>query len=334
MCRVMGMVAALTLLWPIAAAADPIDLKLSFFTSDQSAIYQASIKPFVDAVNTAGKNLVHVTVYFSGAISPVQSKQPQLVSDGGADLALIVPGQTPDRFPDSEVMELPGLFPNTLAASRVFTRLARDGALTGYGDYFVVGAFLSSPEDIHSRVPVASLADLKNLKVRVNNLTEAGVLQRFGAVPVVLAINQTTDAVSRGTIDAATFPPSILFQFGIGRVTTHHYMIGLGGVPTLLIMNRRKFDSLPPEAQSIIQKCSGDWLADESAKQFDALDADAVKHLEADPLRTVITPNGSDAKTIQTIYAQFRADYADSSDHNRDLLAQVRDQLAKLPATE
>ena len=91
MCRVMGMVAALTLLWPIAAAADPIDLKLSFFTSDQSAIYQASIKPFVDAVNTAGKNLVHVTVYFSGAISPVQSKQPQLVSDGGADLALIVP---------------------------------------------------------------------------------------------------------------------------------------------------------------------------------------------------------------------------------------------------
>lgn len=51
----------------------------------------------------------------------------------------------------------------------------------------------------------------------MNNPTEAEVLQRLGAIPVLLSINQTTAAVSDGTIDGATFPPSMLFEFGIGR---------------------------------------------------------------------------------------------------------------------
>ena len=77
---------------------------------------------------------------------------------------------------------------------------------------------------------------MQGLTIRVNNPTEASALQQLGAIPVLLAINQTTEALSRGTIDGATLPPSILSEFGVGRVTTHHFMIGLGGVPTALVM--------------------------------------------------------------------------------------------------
>ena len=49
-------------------------------------------------------------MYFSGAISAVQALQPQLVAEDTADLALVVPAQSPDSFGDSAVMELPGIF--------------------------------------------------------------------------------------------------------------------------------------------------------------------------------------------------------------------------------
>jgi TRAP-type transport system periplasmic protein len=325
--------AAAVLLWPALAAADPINLKLSFFTSDRSLIYQTSVKPFVDAVNAQGNGLIHIEVYFSGAISPVQSRQPQLVSDGKADLAVIVPAQSPERFYDCPALALPGLFPNTQIASRIYGDLANSGMLAGYEDFYIVGTFVSAPEAVNSRREIASMADLKGLRIRVNNMMEANTLQQFGAVPVVLPLNQTSDAVSAGTIDAATAPPSMLSEFGLGRVTTYHYMMGLGAVPTVLLMNRKKFESLPPQAQSIIRKYSGQWLSDYSAKQFDLSDRAALEALKADSRRHVIFPSGADASSIHAVYGRVIEDYAGSSDHDRDLLTRIRAELAK-PSTD
>jgi TRAP-type transport system periplasmic protein len=335
MFRVLLRAAATALLvWPGFAAAGPIELKFSFFTSDSSQIYQSSIKPFVDGVNADSLGLVHITVYFSGTISNSQPQQPQLVSEGKADLAYIVPGQTPERFPDTAAMELPGLFPDAATGSHVYLSLARDGTLTGYRDYYVIGANLAGPENIHSRKQINSLADLKGLTVRVNNLVEANVLQHLGAVPVLLPINKTTDAISSGSIDAATFPPSMLFEFGVGRVATHHYIIKLGSVPLALVMNRQKFDSLPAEAKDVIRKYSGDWLDDYSAKHLDELDQHVLHVLESDPRRSVVFPSAADEEKLRAVYADVIDEYANLNDHDRDVLARSRAELAKVDAAK
>ena len=159
---------------PVAACAEPIKLKLSFFTSDRSYVYQNQVKPFVDAVNDEGQGLIEIEMSISAALSPrCRPEQPQLVADGTADIAIIVPGQTPDRFGDTGVMELPGLYRDSREASLVFTRLIQAGALKGYNDFFVVGAFVSGAESIHSRKPIAANEDLKGLTIRTNNRTEA-----------------------------------------------------------------------------------------------------------------------------------------------------------------
>ena len=48
--------------------ADPIELKLSFFSSDRSVLYLSAIKPFVDAVNAEAKNLIHIQTYPGGML--------------------------------------------------------------------------------------------------------------------------------------------------------------------------------------------------------------------------------------------------------------------------
>ena len=322
--------AMVLILLPAMAAAEPTKLKLSFYTSDRSNIYQNSIKPFVESVNDEGRGLIEIEVYFGGTINKVQANEPQLVADGTADIALITIGRSPNMFPDSTVMTLPGIFPDQRQASLVFTRLIELGALKGYEDFFVVGAFVSDAESIHSRKPIASIEDLKGLTIRTNNKTEAAVLERLGAKAVPIAINQTMEALSAGKIDGATFPPSMVFDFGVGRVANQHYMIRLGGVPVALVMNRKKFESLPPQAQAIIRKYSGQWLAERSVTGMDALDKLTLAQLKSDPRRTVVFPSPSDAKGAQRVFASVVEEWAAQSPHNRELLGLVRVEIAKL----
>jgi TRAP-type transport system periplasmic protein len=319
---------------PVVAAAEPIELKFSFFTSDRSQIYQNSVKPFVDAVNADGDRLVHIEVYFSGGISAEISELPRLVSEGRADMALIVPGRTPERFTDTAVMQMPGLFRSAHEADAVYTQLVGKGMLAGYEDFQILGAFISGAENIHSSKPIESLKELRGLRIRVNNLTEADVLQRLGAIPVLLSINEATEAVADGKIDGATLPPSMLSEFGIGRVATHHYMIALGGAPQVLVMNRTKFDSLPPRAQAVIRKYSGNWIYERSSKRFDALDREIVEKLQADARRSVVFPSPQDLKTLDAVYAEVIQQWGALSLHNSDLLARVRGLLATLRTTE
>ena len=90
----------------------------------------------------------------------------------------------------------------------IFTRLVEAGALEGYQPFFVVGAFVTDGESIHSRKPIATIADLKGQKIRVNNEIEAKSLRKLGAIPVLLPLNQTMDALSQGKIDGVTVAPS------------------------------------------------------------------------------------------------------------------------------
>lgn len=324
------LITVVALMLPLAAHAEPIKLKFSFFTSDRSNIYEAQIKPFVDAVNEEGKGLVEIEVYFSGAISKVQIAQPELVNDGTADMAIIVPGQSPEQFPDSAVMEMPGVFRTPLEASQVFYRLIEGNALKGFEEYIVLGAFVSAGESVHSRKPIATLADLNGQTIRTNNRTEAAALEKLGAIPVLLAINQTTEAISRGKIDGAAVPPAMLFEFGIGRVTSHHYMIHLGGAPTAMAMNRKKFESLPPRAQAIIRKYSGQWLIEKAVTGMDMVDQQVLEQLKSDPRRTVTDPSQSDLDTIRRTFTSVVGQWAAASQHNRELFDRANAEIAKL----
>jgi TRAP-type C4-dicarboxylate transport system substrate-binding protein len=332
--RILLFTFATLLLLPQWAAADPIKLKFSFFTSDRSAIYQCQIKPFVDAVNAEGKGIVEIVVYFSGAISPALDKQDDLVAADVADLSLVTTSYSTDRFTDSAVMTLPGLFRNEFDASRVFTRLSSAGELAGFADFLVITARVSAGESIHSRKPIANLADLKGQKIRVNNEIEAETLDALGATAVELPLNRTMGALAAGTLDGATVPPSVLFEFGFGRLASHHYLIHLGGVPTLVLMNRKKFASLPQRAQEIILKHSGEQASQDVAACFDAKDREVLAQLRADPRRQVVVPSPSDSATIARVFERVRAQWAAASPHNRALMAKVKAEIAAIHAAE
>ncbi len=329
-----AMAAVLALLFPFVACAQPITLKLSFFTSDRTVAYAAAIEPFVDAVNKEGKGVVKIEVYPSGTLGKVQRELPALVLSGGADIAFIIPGQDPERFVDNGVIELPGLFRDVREATLTYTHLVAANALAGYQGFFVIGAFATPPETISSRKPIRALADLKGQTIRVNNPTEGLALAKLGATQVVMAFNETTPAIMRGELDGATVPPAQLFDVGIGRMTRYHYLLGTSAAPLTLMMNRKVLDNLPARAQEIIRAHSGAWAADRFIEVYQRSTQKAIEELRGDTRRIVVDPSDADLATANAVFKTIADEYAAKSPHNAALLEAARAAVASLRAAK
>ena len=315
---------------PFAAAAEPIQLKLSFFASEQSDVYRDGVKPFVDGVNAEGKGLVTIKVYPNGALGKAVAEQPNLVTEGVADIAWVVPGQTPYRFPDNQILEMPGLLQDVREGTLVYTHLIAANALRGYEKFFVIGAYTSAPNVIHSRKPTASLAALNNQKIRTNNSVEAEVLVRFGAIPTIMPALRLTDALTRGAVDAVVMSPGGLFQFGTTGLAANHYFLGIGAAPLVVLMNRKKFDSLPEAAQALIRKYSGERAAATWIELYGATEQRSLDKIKSDVTQKVIEPSPADLATARRIYQSMTDGWNAKSIRNRQLSSMVEKELATI----
>jgi TRAP-type C4-dicarboxylate transport system substrate-binding protein len=317
------------ILLPLAALGEPIKLKLAYYSSDQTRSYSMAVKAFVDAVNADAQGGLTIEVYTGGLLGKDSAQQAQLVRDGKADMAYVVLGATASQFPDHEVVELPGLFRDMREATRINSRILDSGIVGGYDDFFVVASLATEPEGIHTRVPIASLADLRGKRIRANNPIEASALAMLGMSPVVLPIVKTPEAISRGTIDGAATALGPLTDFGLGRVVTFHYFLRLGASVRSLLMSRKTFMSLPKAGQDVIRKYSGSWLTDRFIDGDEAYNTVLIEQLKADPLRTVIFPSQPDIEVAKEAFRALRAEWAEAKPHNRLLLDTVEAEVSK-----
>jgi TRAP-type C4-dicarboxylate transport system substrate-binding protein len=317
-------------LLPIATVAEPIKLKMAYFSSDREPPFVSVLKPFADAVNKEAGGIIEIDPYSGGVLGRSYRQQAQLVLDGIADMAWVNPSLTPDRFPDNDVMEFPGLFRDLKEATLTDMRMVASGALRGYEDFFVIAAVANFPLMIHTRPPIKSLPDLRGKILRVNNLIEGNALKAIGITPVVLPVNEVALAIGRGTIDGATLPPNALFAYGVSRITRFHYAAPLGAAPLAFLMNRRKFESLPKAGQDVIRKYSGEWTAARYVETYDANNIRAMKDLRSDPNRQVITPPQAELDTLQATFETVLETWRKESPRNLELLKLVETEIAKV----
>lgn len=313
-----------------ALAQQPVKLKFAVFTPDKEQTFLTTMKPFAEAVNKEAKGAVEIDLFPNGALGRSPLTQAQMVLDGVADIAWVIASYTPGRFQENEVLELPGLFRDLKESTTVYTRLVSSGQLKGYDDYFVIGTFGTAPYSIHSRGQITSLADIKGKKIRSSGAIEGATIKALGGVPIGMPVTEVPEAVSRGTVDGTTSHPSPLFDFGIARVTSAHYFTRLGIVPLAILLNKKKFDSLPKQAQDAIRKYSGEWTAVRFNEGIGAYNDSLVKQLQDDPKRKVVFPSDSELAAARTAYQPVIAEWAARTPRNAELLKVVEAEIAKV----
>ena len=326
------LLAAALVLAPAFVSAEPIKLKFAVFSPDSERLYNTVKKPFAAAVNADSGGTIEIELYPNGALGRAPQQQAQMVLDGVSDIGFIVPPFTPGRFPDSEVLELPGMFQNLAEGTQVYTNLIKSGVLRDYGDFVPIAMWATPPFSLHSNFPLASVKDLKGKKVRGSGVIQIESLKALGAVPVGMPPTEVPEAMARRTIDATTSQPAVLFDFGLDRVTSHHYFIRLGAVPLAVVMNRKKFEALPKAGQDAIVSHSLDWinkLYDDSMLEYDQ---SLIDRLKADPKRTVVFPDAADQEAARVAFEPVIQSWIAKRPQNADLYKAATGEIEKIRA--
>ncbi len=305
-------------------------LKWAVFTPDSEVTFRTVMKPFAETVQRETANAVVFDLFPNGALGRNPGQQPQMLLDGVADLAWVIPSYSPGRFPDTEVLELPGMFRDLREASLVSTILAGQKTLHDYNDFYVVGLWGTAPYSIHTNFPVHSIADLKGKTIRASSKNESAALRAFGAVPIGMPVTEIPEAISRGTISGTTSHMSPFFDFGLDRVTSNHFFIGLGVVPLTVLMNRKKFEALPEPVRAVIERNAGDALTQKWIDSVSAYNAANLEKLKSNPKNKVVMPSQADLDEAQKLLAPVREEWVAASDRHRELKTALDAALAKV----
>lgn len=283
-------VTALTLAFAAQNTLAATTIRVAVFSPATEDIYTSVIIPWAKAIENDTKGTIKVELYPNGALGRNPTQQAQLVKDGVADVAFVVTSFSPGRFPQSEVLEMPGLFSTMQEGSTVFTRLIDKNVFSqDFKDYVVLAAWTTPPFSIHTVKPVKNLGDLKKLKIRASGSIQSDTLRALDIAPVAIPPTEVPEALARHTVDGATSQVGVIYDFGYDKVTKGDYFIPLGVVPLMMLMNKAKFDSLSAADQKIFKKYGPDWMLDKYNQNYGAYIAKLHKKLESDPKRTVVS---------------------------------------------
>jgi TRAP-type C4-dicarboxylate transport system substrate-binding protein len=244
-----------------SAFAQTVTLKLASFEPPQAPITGSVLAPWAKEVSAASGGTLKIDIYAGGTLGRSPLQQLKLVQDGVADLTWTVPGYTPGRFDDTQVAELPFLVTDATSGSLAMTRLHQQGMLGGFDDLKLLLIGTVPANNIHSREPVKSLADLKGKKIRAGSSQIAKLVEALGAVPVQLGAPQVAESLARGVIDASLNEWNFVATFKIDEVVRNHVVVPMGTVAVMVPMLKSKYDALPPQAKAALDKHSGEALA-------------------------------------------------------------------------
>ena len=287
---VAALATALTLTTPTDTRAQEV-VRVASFTAEHALGVRQVIIPWMEAVEAEVGDLVDLRGFWGGSLGRDPFRQYELVRSGVADIAWIVAGYAPGRFPQMHALELPFMAQNGVEASLFGWQMYEQGMLDGVGDFKVITIWSPSGDHIHMREPIASLEDIDGKRVRTASSAQAGFIEALGGVPQTIGAVEVNDALARGAVDGLVQAYTGMRTFGSFNVVSSTYEIPLGNTPFLLLMNKRKWESLPVEVQEAMDRHGGATLARIGGQAYD----DANVAIREDQMEvegyTIVTPS-------------------------------------------
>lgn len=256
---------------PLAMAAD-YTLRFSHFWPASSGIHQG-FEEWGLSLEAASGGRLQVEFYPAQTLT----KAPQSydgVKMGIADITATVQGYTANRFPLTQIMELPGMVDSAVHGSCVLQSLFDEGLITKeYDDTQVLYLFTHGPGYLHTRdKAIASPDDLAGLKIRRPTTVVAQLLESQGAQPVGMPAPETYPSLQRGVLDGVAFPWEAMKVFRTNEQADYHTEVNLYTLSFMVTMNKRVYNGMPEDLKAVLAEHSGKEWSQKLAQVFDELD--------------------------------------------------------------
>ena len=210
---------------------------------------------------------------------------------GVSDIGIWVQAYNPAISPALALFNLPGISPAFRPAIRASNELILSGEFAFFRDELrrlgtePLFSWGVSDQEIISTKPIADLAALKGLKIRVIGREWPQLISGFGGTPVAMPWPEVYESLSRGTLDANVGFVSANRDTKLYEVAKHHSRINLGSpAGQLVIVNKRVWDDLPKNVQLAMRE-AGNSFAENLADLYEREMQDAVKEMEAKGVR-------------------------------------------------
>ncbi len=244
-------------------AQQSVTLKFHTFMSPQSNVWLNMHKAWMDKVEKDSGGRIKFEGYPAMQLggSPVQLFDQ--AKDGVVDIVWTLPGNTPGRFPRTEVFELPFMMNNAEATSRAFWEYIQTQAPDEYRDVHPLALHVHGPGVFHMRNKLIRTADdLRGSKVRGPTRQITKMLGYLGATPVGMPLPQIPDSLSKGVIDGAVIPWEVVPSVKVHELAKFHSQFDPAGgalytTTFVMAMNKAKYAALPPDLKAVIDRNSG-----------------------------------------------------------------------------
>lgn len=309
--------------------AEATRIRIAFHPPAASITYQGGIRPFAEAAMRESNGALAIELCPDAKLGGLLTTQIELLDNGAADAAFVIPGFTPERFPDNFVFGIPGLFRDIVEASLVFSRVVGTGVLRGYEGYQIIGAFCTEPFSLHAKKKLTTLADLKGMKLRAANKADEIMLRQLGADARIVPGDKILASIADGKIDGTTLHAGPLYDLGISKVTAYDYFLRLGCAPLTVLMSRASFRRLPAKAQEAIARHSGEWFARNYAKRVAAHNEELLAKMRGDPTRTVTHPPQAEIDAAESAFKPIVDRWLAENPRNGRVLEAVKAEIAR-----
>jgi len=204
------------------------------------------------------KGRVKITHYHSGALLKGKEAYEGVVK-GIADMAIIVQGYTPGRFPLTKAWNIPGPIMDPMVGTRIFNEMYHKFKPAELEDTKFMYAFQVPGAHLFNTVhPVRTLRDMKDLKVRCFGVT-ATILKVMGATPVSMPAGAQADALQKGLINA-TITGATIKIYKLAPPLKYATLAPMTSAAFLVVMNNKTWNALPPDVQEIFKEVNKEWM--------------------------------------------------------------------------
>ncbi|MDR2017409.1 MAG: TRAP transporter substrate-binding protein [Syntrophobacterales bacterium] len=208
---------------------------------------------------TNGK--LKVNYYPAGTLVPT-AQSYDAVTKGITDVGNHVLGYTVGKFPLTEIVDLPLGYPNNTVPTRLANAFYNKFKPKEFDEVKILWFHAQAPGIVHTKdKSVTKLEDLKGLKMRTYG-SNAQFMGLLGGTPVAMPMTDVYDALSRGVADGLMCPYEALEGFRIGEQVKYHienYDTSYSAT-FVVAMNKKKWNSLPPDVQKVIDEMSVEYI--------------------------------------------------------------------------
>ncbi|MGL5117344.1 MAG: TRAP transporter substrate-binding protein, partial [Beijerinckiaceae bacterium] len=184
-----------------------VTLKLHHFLPPVSNGHAKLLAPWAKKVEADSAGKIKIDIFPAMQLGGTPPQLFDQARDGVADIVWTLPGNTPGRFPTTEVFELPFIcaeqgIVNAKAAQEFANTYLKDEVK----DVKLLAYWTHDAGHIHSNKQIRTMDDLKGMKLRNPTRLAGEALKALGATSVGMPVPQVPESLAQRVIDGAVIP--------------------------------------------------------------------------------------------------------------------------------